>query len=74
MKIALVVTGVIGALLLAYIGSKLLQMKVKSVTLVYSFFVGLYALFLIIGNIIPIIIYLAGELVVIWVIVIFMGF
>jgi len=36
--------------------------------------VGLYALFLIIGNIIPIIIYLAGELVVIWVIVIFMDF
>ncbi|MEJ5230063.1 MAG: hypothetical protein WHT65_08685 [Pseudothermotoga sp.] len=74
MKIALLITGVIGALLLVYIGSKLLQMKVKSVTLVYSFFVGLYALLLIIGNIVPIIIYLAGELVVIWVIVIFMGF
>lgn len=74
MKIALVVTGVIGALLLTYIGSKLLQMKVKSVTLVYSFFVGLYALFLIIGNIVPIVVYLVGELVVIWVIVIFMGF
>ncbi|WP_041083184.1 hypothetical protein [Thermotoga profunda] len=74
MKIALGITGVIGALLLIYIGSKLLQMKVKSVTLVYSFFVGLYALFLIIGNIIPIIVYLVGEAVVIWVIVIFMGF
>jgi|GEM_PF-689810 len=74
MKIALLVTGVIGALLLIYIGSKLLQMKVKSVTLVYSFFVGLYALLLIVGNIVPIIVYLAGELVVIWVIVIFMGF
>ncbi|HEY8541254.1 MAG TPA: hypothetical protein VIL29_02650 [Pseudothermotoga sp.] len=74
MKIALGITGVIGALLLIYIGSKLLQMKVKSVTLVYSFFVGLYALFLIIGNIVPIIVYLVGEAVVIWVIVIFMGF
>ncbi|MGJ8454554.1 hypothetical protein ACSFC1_04540 [Pseudothermotoga sp. U03pept] len=74
MKIALLVSGVIGALLLIYIGSKLLQMKVKSVTLVYSFFVGLYALLLIVGNIVPIIVYLAGELVVIWVIVIFMGF
>lgn len=74
MKLALAITGIIGAFLLVYIGSKLLQMRVKSVTLVYSFFVGLYALFLVIGNIIPIIVYIVGELVVIWVIVIFMGF
>lgn len=74
MKLALAITGIIGAFLLMYIGSKLLQMRVKSVTLVYSFFVGLYALFLIIGNIVPIIVYIIGELVVIWVIVIFMGF
>ncbi|MFN4190046.1 MAG: hypothetical protein ACK4E2_03505 [Pseudothermotoga sp.] len=74
MKLALAITGIIGAFLLVYIGSKLLQMRVKSVTLVYSFFVGLYALFLVIGNIVPIIVYIIGELVVIWVIVIFMGF
>ncbi|MFN3282732.1 MAG: hypothetical protein ACK40Q_00670 [Pseudothermotoga sp.] len=74
MKLALAITGIIGAFLLVYIGSKLLQMRVKSVTLVYSFFVGLYALFLVIGNIVPIILYIIGELVVIWVIVIFMGF
>ncbi len=74
MKLAVTITGIIGAFLLLYIGSKLLQMRVKSVTLVYSFFVGLYALFLVIGNIVPIIVYIIGELVVIWVIVIFMGF
>jgi len=69
-----VLSGVIGALLLAYIGYKLLQIKVKSIALTYSIFVALYVFFLIWGNIVPILIYIAGELVVIWVIVRFMGF
>ncbi|ABV33380.1 MULTISPECIES: hypothetical protein [Pseudothermotoga] len=68
-----IILAIIGALMLIYIGSKLLQMRVKSIAIVYSFFVGLYALFLVVGNIVPIIIYLIGEAVVIWVIVIFMG-
>uniref|UniRef100_A0A832MMJ1 Uncharacterized protein n=1 Tax=Pseudothermotoga hypogea TaxID=57487 RepID=A0A832MMJ1_9THEM len=69
-----VLSGVVGALLLAYIGYKLLQIKVKSIALTYSIFVVLYVFFLIWGNIVPILIYIAGELVVIWVIVRFMGF
>lgn len=69
-----VLSGVVGALLLAYIGYKLLQIKVKSIALTYSIFVVLYVFFLVWGNIVPILIYIAGELVVIWVIVRFMGF
>ena len=74
MLIFKVLSGVVGALLLAYIGYKLLQIKVKSIALTYSIFVVLYVFFLIWGNIVPILIYIAGELVVIWVIVRFMGF
>lgn len=67
-------TGIIGALLLAYIGYKLLQIKVKSIALTYSFFVALYAFLLVLGNVVPILIYIVGEILVIWVIVRFMGF
>ncbi|WP_448517178.1 hypothetical protein [Pseudothermotoga sp.] len=74
MLIFKVLSGVVGALLLAYIGYKLLQIKVKSIALTYSIFVALYVFFLIWGNIVPILVYIAGELVVIWVIVRFMGF
>jgi len=69
-----VLSGVVGALLLAYIGYKLLQIKVKSIALTYSIFVALYVFLLIWGNVVPILAYIAGELVVIWVIVRFMGF
>jgi ABC-type siderophore export system fused ATPase/permease subunit len=69
-----VLSGVVGALLLAYIGYKLLQIKVKSISLTYSIFVALYVFLLIWGNVVPILAYIAGELVVIWVIVRFMGF
>ncbi|WP_448534889.1 hypothetical protein [Pseudothermotoga sp.] len=74
MLIFKILSGVVGALLLAYIGYKLLQIKVKSIALTYSIFVALYVFFLIWGNIVPILVYIAGELVVIWVIVRFMGF
>lgn len=69
-----ILSGVVGALLLAYIGYKLLQIKVKSIALTYSIFVALYVFLLIWGNVVPILAYIAGELVVIWVIVRFMGF
>ncbi|KAF2957725.1 hypothetical protein AS159_07080 [Thermotoga sp. Ku-13t] len=69
-----VLSAIVGALLLAYIGYKLLQIKVKSIALTYSFFVVLYIFLLFLGNIVPILIYIAGEIVVIWVIVMFMGF
>jgi ABC-type siderophore export system fused ATPase/permease subunit len=69
-----VLSGVVGALLLAYIGYKLLQIKVKSIALTYSIFVALYVFLLIWGNVVPILAYIAGELVVIWLIVRFMGF
>lgn len=69
-----VLSAIVGALLLAYIGYKLLQIKVKSIALTYSFFVVLYVFLLFLGNIVPILIYIAGEIVVIWVIVMFMGF
>ncbi len=68
------ILGIIGALLLVYIGTKLLQLKVRSVTLVYCFFVGLYAVLLAAGNWIPVAVYIAGELFVISIIVRFMGF
>lgn len=68
-----VLSAIVGALLLAYIGYKLLQIKVKSIALTYSFFVVLYIFLLFLGNIVPILIYIAGEIVVIWVIVMFMG-
>ncbi|WP_448523315.1 hypothetical protein [Pseudothermotoga sp.] len=74
MLIFKILSGVVGALLLAYIGYKLLQIKVKSIALTYSIFVALYVFFLMWGNIVPILVYIAGELVVIWVIVRFMGF
>ncbi len=74
MLIFKVLSGVVGALLLAYIGYKLLQIKVKSIALTYSIFVALYVFLLIWGNVVPILAYIAGELVVIWVIVRFMGF
>jgi len=69
-----ILSGVVGALLLAYIGYKLLQIKVKSIALTYSIFVALYVFLLIWGNVVPILAYIAGELVVIWLIVRFMGF
>lgn len=69
-----VLSGVVGALLLAYIGYKLLQIKVKSIALTYSIFVAFYVFLLIWGNVVPILAYIAGELVVIWVIVRFMCF
>ncbi|WP_231848597.1 hypothetical protein [Thermotoga caldifontis] len=68
-----VLSAIVGALLLAYIGYKLLQIKVKSIALTYSFFVVLYIFLLFLGNIVPILIFIAGEIVVIWVIVMFMG-
>ncbi|WP_448531524.1 hypothetical protein [Pseudothermotoga sp.] len=74
MLIFKILSGVVGALLLAYIGYKLLQIKVKSIALTYSIFVALYVFLLIWGNVVPILAYIAGELVVIWVIVRFMGF
>lgn len=74
MLIFKVLSGVVGALLLAYIGYKLLQIKVKSIALTYSIFVALYVFLLIWGNVVPILAYIAGELVVIWLIVRFMGF
>ncbi len=74
MIILTIILGAVGALLLAYIGVKLLQMRVKSVSLVYFFFVGLYIILLAFGTWIPIAIYIAGELFVIWIIVRFMGF
>ncbi|AEH50741.1 hypothetical protein [Pseudothermotoga thermarum] len=70
----IVALGIIGVLLLVYIGSKLLQLKVKSLAFVYSIFVCLYAVLLIIGNWIPVAVYIAGEIFVIWIIIRFMGF
>lgn len=74
MLIFKIISSVVGALLLAYIGYKLLQIKVKSIAMTYAFFVVLYVFFLILWNIVPILIYIAGEIIVIWVIVRFMGF
>ncbi|MCS7174627.1 hypothetical protein [Pseudothermotoga sp.] len=74
MLIFKIIVGIIGALLLAYIGYKLLQIKVRSIAMTYAFFVALYAFLLLLGNVIPILFYIVGEIVVIWVIIRFMGF
>lgn len=74
MTVLTTLLAIIGALALVYIGSRLLPMKVKIMTLVYCFFAAVYAVLLTIGNPIPILIFIGGEAIVIWVIVIFMGF